>query len=84
MERISYKKIRGLINNWNTAHPEKQFEISAYNGYYHLGEVGDNGCIKSNLIVEKYPGRLWESFCLWRSGYFDGRDSMRKEMENND
>ena len=66
MERLSYKKVKEYIKGWNENHPECQFVISCYSDYYHIQYADTH----NNIIVEKTPGRLWESFCIFKEGYF--------------
>ena len=70
--RITYEMVKGWINEWNENHPETQMYLSAYDDYYHLSK-GQGG---NNIIVEKTPGRLWESFTIWKYGYYAGRESV--------
>ena len=68
MERITYKKIKEWIGNWNDYHPNMQFELSAYSGFYHL-HYKESG---ESVIVEETPKKLWEGFVYWKAGYFKG------------
>lgn len=69
MKRVTFKLLKEWINEWNE-YNDIQMEVRAYNDYYHIGPVGGN-----YIIVEKTPGRAWEVFCIWKNGYFTGRDS---------
>lgn len=73
--RVSFKKLREWVNEWNEGHPEHEpFEVSAWNGYYHIGEK----C--SNMISEPTPGRAWEMFTMWKYGYSEGMDAQSRAI----
>jgi len=72
MDRITYKKVKGWIGSWNENHPEVQFELSVYSGFYHLFQNGEN------VITEETPRKLWEAFGYWKSGYFKGLENGQK------
>lgn len=71
MTRVSYKKLKEWVNEWNEGHPEHEpFEVRAYSGYYHIGTNA------SNMISEATPGRAWEMFTMWKYGYLEGTEAM--------
>lgn len=65
---MTRREIRDIISKWNEHHPECELIVEAYNGYYHL-KVKEN---REAIAVEQYPGRLFEMFTIWRSGYYAG------------
>lgn len=71
MQRVSFKTLKEWIAEWNTVNPEQQFIVDAHSGYYHIRDCRTN----ESVIVEKTPRRAWEVFCIWKNGYFTGRES---------
>ena len=73
MTRVSYKKLKEWVNEWNEGHPEHEpFEVRSNNGYYHIGEK----C--SYMISEATPKRAWEMFTMWKYGYSEGIDAQSR------
>lgn len=76
MERVTYKKLKGWINDWNAFHPEMLMDLRAYNGYYHI-ERRETGY---RICCEKNPGRCWKVFSVWKDGYWTGRDTLATKL----
>lgn len=73
MSRVTYKKLKEWVNEWNEGHPEHEpFEVRVWNGYYHIGTNG------SELIGEATPGRAWAMFTMWKYGYSDGMEAQSR------
>lgn len=72
MSRISYNMLKEWINEWNEYHPEMKMRLSVYNDYYHIARDS----IGQNIVVEATPGRAWESFTIWKNGYYTGKESV--------
>jgi hypothetical protein len=68
MQRVTYNKLRAWVNIWNGNHPEKQFKVQGYNGYYHIFYYNGN-----KLCSAKTPGQVWELFTMWKYGYLEGK-----------
>lgn len=65
---MTIKEVRKIIDKWNNYHPEYKLVVEGYNGYYHLRDAEHF----DKIATEKYPGRLFEMFTIWRSGYYAG------------
>ena len=73
--RVTYRMLKEWIEEWNEYNPEMQMFVSVYNDFYHISKQ-KNG---TNIVVEATPGRTWESFTIWKNGYYAGRDSVGGE-----
>lgn len=77
MERMSYRAARSLIRSWNEHHPNHPMKVVAYDGWYRIVDENKD----QEIIVEKNPGKLWESFCIWKNGFFTGMKVAEREIE---
>lgn len=75
MVKVSYNKLKEWLNRWNVNHPEASVTLSCYSGYYHI----TFDLTGERIVDEKYPGKCWEVFNVWRDGYLKGRN--RKDIE---
>lgn len=67
MERLSYKKLKEILNRCEIFH-KVDGSLECFSGYYHISVQG------YKIIVEEYPKRVWEEWCLFRSGVRIGMD----------
>ena len=68
---MSINEVKKWIEEWNEDRNDNvKMEVAAYNGYYHIRKKFS----KATIVTAKSPKPLWESFCIWRNGYYEGRD----------
>ena len=70
MDRISWKRVKEWLECDKLY--KDNFHVSAYDGYYHILSKEKEKVV----IVEKTPRQLWESWKIFKDGYYfckDGR-----------
>ena len=71
MDRVSYKKLVEWLNT-DSLFSNGNFYLSAYDGYYHIRSNEEEG--SKCIICEKTPGRTWESWNIYKAGYYYGKN----------
>lgn len=70
-ERISYQKLQEYLKT-DSLFNKENFHLSAYDGYYHIRYDDKKG--SKMIICEQTPGRTWESWNIYKSGYYFGKN----------